>query len=66
MSTEEHPSAFSGFLQGAIDFMKGTMVTVVNIFTGPPRYFWGLIFLIVALLCLALYISRRWVEAKPN
>jgi hypothetical protein len=66
MSTEEHTSAFSGVLQGVIDLVKGILVTVVNIFTGPPRFVWGLLFLVVALLCLALYVSRRWVEAKPN
>jgi hypothetical protein len=53
-------------LQTAVDGGKAVFVTVYNIITGPPKELYGFIAVVVAILCLLIYLNRRWVEARPN
>ena len=60
------PSFVSRASQFVVDGGKTIFVGVYNIITGPPSEVYGLLALIVAIVCLLIIMNRRWVESLPN
>lgn len=64
-ATEIEATSFSSVLhetsQAAIDATKSIFVGIHSIITTPPLWAYGLVALFVSVICLLLYLNRRWV-----
>lgn len=56
----------SQVFQTVVNAAKTAFVGVYSLITGPPAEVYGLLALVIAVVCLLIYLNRRWVEAQPN
>lgn len=52
--------------ENIVEVVKKSGNLIVDAIMKPPRYFWGLTALTISAACLGIYLSRKWIEAKPN